>query len=276
MGIKQDIAGAEAAYLRALELNPNYMQAAGNLSIIYMWQGRFDEAYRWRRRAVALGPTSAVNLNGLGLIAWHLSDFEQAVEWFRQALAYQPDYVVARVWLVRTLAQAGRYQEALQESEALLEAFPNNPWSLYVVSETHLHAGAWEQAEGYLTRLHEANPDYFFGGVDLGFVYWKTGRPDDAQPLLERQRDALSQAVAQGDDFENVFLLAATHAMLGDLEAAYPLLDQAYDLGWRAYREASIHPIFEPLRGTARFEALMDTMRAEVEAMRTRVAAMEE
>ena len=51
-----DVAGAGAALARALELNPNYLEAHVHLGVLHRRTGRWEEAVAAWKRALALNP----------------------------------------------------------------------------------------------------------------------------------------------------------------------------------------------------------------------------
>jgi len=61
-------AAGEQHYLRALEIDPDDVEAHQQYAELLAATGRLDEALRSARRAVALDPTSAIRLNVLGYI----------------------------------------------------------------------------------------------------------------------------------------------------------------------------------------------------------------
>jgi len=74
-----DVAGAVAAYRRALGVDPNYADALNNLGVIYRTQGQSSQAIEILRRAASLKPDLAVAQKNLRTAyndvvpAWHFA-----------------------------------------------------------------------------------------------------------------------------------------------------------------------------------------------------------
>jgi TolB-like protein/Tfp pilus assembly protein PilF len=82
---------AEGHYVRALEIDPDDVEAHQQYSELLAGTGRMDEALRSARRAAALDPTSAIRLNGLGW-ALHLNARNaEAVHYFELAIQHSPE-----------------------------------------------------------------------------------------------------------------------------------------------------------------------------------------
>lgn len=133
-----DLAAAERAYLRAVELAPRDYAAYVALSQLYLSrgaaaekQGNKQEAKDFTAKAVqVLQPiadaarTDSHMANILGSAYLGAHDGPRAEEWFRTALAGDADYVDARLNLAATLEVAGRLDEAVAEYQRAHDKAP--------------------------------------------------------------------------------------------------------------------------------------------------------
>ena len=94
---------AEAAYRRALELDPAHADALNNLAWLLLEQGdRLAESEELARRAVAAGtPDPHLALDTLGRVLRARGNCREAVEVFTQALATAPAAAAGRDGLMR-------------------------------------------------------------------------------------------------------------------------------------------------------------------------------
>jgi Tfp pilus assembly protein PilF len=81
---------------KALELDPDYVPALGNLGILQLEEGRFDEATATYRRIVEADPRDFLAWNNLGIIEMRLHRYAPAAEHFRRALEINPNFAWAR------------------------------------------------------------------------------------------------------------------------------------------------------------------------------------
>ncbi len=82
---------AEGHYIRALEIDPDDVEAHQQYAELLAATGREDEALRSARRAVALDPTSAIRLNGLGWILHMNARTAEAVPHLELAILKGPE-----------------------------------------------------------------------------------------------------------------------------------------------------------------------------------------
>ena len=100
LGVVLDRAGrlsdAIAEYRRALDHNPNHLEALNNLGVALAGQGRMDEAARRFERVLAVDPENADAHANLGLALAAAGARDDAARAFREALRLDPDHAGAR------------------------------------------------------------------------------------------------------------------------------------------------------------------------------------
>lgn len=84
---EDDAAGAEAAYRRAVELEPDGAPALNNLAFLLATAGRHEEADPLARRAAALAPWSPDVLDTLAMVTDGLGSCPEALQLQRRAVA---------------------------------------------------------------------------------------------------------------------------------------------------------------------------------------------
>jgi TolB-like protein/tRNA A-37 threonylcarbamoyl transferase component Bud32/Flp pilus assembly protein TadD len=110
--LEWDWAGAEAAYLRAIEINPKYPAGRG-YAILLTWLGRPDEARTQVERVLELDPFNALYRALNGRLLCYEGRYAQAIEELQAALRIQPDNPVAYGGLAWAYHMTGNYEEAL-------------------------------------------------------------------------------------------------------------------------------------------------------------------
>ncbi len=112
MAYDWDWSGAEAAYDRALELEPGNATVVRGAASLAATLGRFDAAIDLTRHRVELDPLSVGSHFGLGIYAWYAGRLDEAEAAFRKVLELNPDYPLAhlhlgRIYLTRVEAGGG-------------------------------------------------------------------------------------------------------------------------------------------------------------------------
>ena len=129
---KKDYAAAEAAYKKALEVDPNYIEAYSGLANIYNDQKKFTEARAMseeatKRATSAGGGGNADMLYNAGVISWNANDFAKAGEQFTAAVAANPNHAESHFMLGQVYLNLGKLPEAAKEFEAYTKIAPNGP-----------------------------------------------------------------------------------------------------------------------------------------------------
>jgi TolB-like protein/class 3 adenylate cyclase len=146
---------ADAAFARALDLDPSHADAWAELSDLSVLRGRLAEAMEQAQKAFRLNPfpPSWYHLI-LGQAQYALRQYEDAVRTLAREETYRTG---SRRFLAASLAQLGRIDEARRETE------------LFLVSNPHFTIGHWVAA---LPFTDPAVRDHFVEG------YRKAGLPD--------------------------------------------------------------------------------------------------
>ena len=86
-----DWAGADAEYVHAIELNPNYARAYSEYTIFLMVLKRFDESLEKAKKGVELDPLSPMRLLPLGDTLKHMHRYDEAKEVFNKVIEMDPN-----------------------------------------------------------------------------------------------------------------------------------------------------------------------------------------
>lgn len=104
---------AEAAFRRAIEVDPASAVALSKLGVALAHQRRLDEAERVFARAVDVNPRYAPAWSNLGNVYRETGRPEEALTAYERAVAVDPDYWVAHQNLGGLYKQLGRTSEAI-------------------------------------------------------------------------------------------------------------------------------------------------------------------
>jgi tetratricopeptide (TPR) repeat protein len=132
--------GAEAAYRRAIELDPSLANALTNLGNLMFKRGRANEAEQFYRRALAIDPEQPEAFYNLGFLLYDRGEVNQAIASFKRALASDPSFADAHFNLAMAYHDAGRAAEARPHWEAYLRLDPDSQWA--EIARRHLRSKA--------------------------------------------------------------------------------------------------------------------------------------
>lgn len=128
---KKSAAEAIRAYERALQMDPNRVEALMNCGTLYYEQGYLEKATEYFRRAVELQPQDALAHFNLGSVLDELGELESARQHLRQSVRFDPKYPDAHYNLAFVCEKLGAATEARQHWQAYIQLDPFGPWSAY-------------------------------------------------------------------------------------------------------------------------------------------------
>jgi tetratricopeptide (TPR) repeat protein len=111
-----DWEGAERAFLRAIELNPNYAEARVFYSHLLLILDRAEEGRRQIERALELDPLEPFFRAAYGVVLGYSGNPHEAVEVFRETYENAPGFGFIHQPLFRMLSWVGELDEAMEHA----------------------------------------------------------------------------------------------------------------------------------------------------------------
>ena len=204
---------------RALELNPSYATARMWRATLSAILGKFDNSLSEIMRAVELDPLSMIILSDAGKDLYLARKYDEAVDQYLRALKVDSSFPIAHKGLAEVYVQKGMDNEALAEIETAIELSGR---SVFILD-------------------------------DLGYIYARAGKRDDANKVLQD----LDRIAA--DQYVPAYGRAVIHAALGNIEKALAWFEKAYEeRSFLAYLK--VDPAVDNIRDEKRFTAILDKM----------------
>jgi tetratricopeptide (TPR) repeat protein len=181
--IRNDYEAAEAAYQRALELNPNYVTA-------YRWYaellggplGRRDEALERFKKAAELDPLSPIVLWSVGNGYELVGRFDEGLAWYHKSIKIDPGFAAGFFQIgLHYWDTEGKLGEAVRWFRKSVSLDPGNPGNSAALGWLFLDLGDLDRAEYWIERSIELAPESF--------------TPNLAMQLLHLYRSDLSTAL---------------------------------------------------------------------------------
>lgn len=175
--------GAEEAYRRAIELNPNYALAHDGYAMLLATRGRSPEAIEQIAKASDLDPLSLIIAVHAGWPFYFARDFESAIRRFRKALELDEKFIPAHGWLGMALGQQRRYDEAVDAFNRALEV-DRIPILTAMLAHTHAIAGHGDEARALLADLTELAKTRYISPYDIAVIHAGLGETSAALAQL--------------------------------------------------------------------------------------------
>jgi len=257
-----DVRGALELYKKAVSLNPNYAPAINNIGFVAWSLGSYDEAAKWMRKASMLEPNFARWTANIGFYYLHLGLDSLTQVWLHKAIDLQPDYIFPYVWLAYHHSYRGRVDSARAYVEGALSIDPDEFLALVAGGDVELLNGSYDKAQHFYERSVSLAGNTGESAFKLAYVLHKLGRKADAEVLARENLSAYATSPDRYPEGSQVpYYVAALYAWRVDTAAANRWLQQAIALGYRDYRWISVDPQLEEIRGTARYQEIINSLR---------------
>ncbi len=184
--LQRNRAWADAASLweDAARKGPLMARPQLRLGMVFRQRGDLAKAEQAYRRALELDPGNAAAHNNLGNLYRELGRAEQAEQEYQQALGLLPDYPEALGNLAGLYSQQGRATEALSLYQRALQAGGDRGELYNNIGIASARLGRWAEAEQALRRALELKPEASVC-FNLGDVVENQGRQAEAEALYE-------------------------------------------------------------------------------------------
>lgn len=127
---KKDEKAAEAEWLKALALKPDYAEAMNALSTLYNNQKRFDEAAAMSTKAAASGGGSNADATfNQGIILWNQGKIAEAKTKFEETIKANATHADAHYQLGMALLNEGKLPEAVAAFETYVKLAPEGQYA---------------------------------------------------------------------------------------------------------------------------------------------------
>ena len=183
-----DWENAEAAFNRALEINPNYVQARFWKGLLYLQlvRGHMSEAIRETEHAVDLDPMAMLPAYALGMVLVNAGRYDEVIARCEARLAQNPaQFLLYRVLGVAYLC-AGRHEDAIARLERGAELSRRHPWFLGELGAAYAVAGRAADAERIQDELVARAKVSHMSPLSLASIPLMLGRVDEAVEGFER------------------------------------------------------------------------------------------
>jgi tetratricopeptide (TPR) repeat protein len=233
LGQAGDFQGAEAAFRRAIQLQPDLAKAHYNLALTFIGnpQGKMDwaGAIAECREALKFQPDfpQALNLLGAGLAATDQPD--EAALVLEHASQLAPTLAEAHFTLGTTLESKDRLDEACKEYRAAVAAKGKYPEATSALASLLFRMGKTGEAEEQADEALRLNPDLTAAHYTLARILRSLGRRSEAAVEFAETQD-LTDRPAYGIQSSHMSNQGLELASKGDLAGAAALLRKAIAL----------------------------------------------
>ena len=183
----RDIADAEAACRKAIELDPTRDETEMALANLYLAGGRSEQAEAVYRGLLARRPQDADVHIGLAIALEGQARREEAEREYAAAVTAEPGYSGAHKALGNFMFRSGRTEEAITAYRRNVELVPGSASAYSNLGAALMLANRFEEATPVFERSIALEPSRA-AHANLGTVYYYQGRYTDAAREYEKAR----------------------------------------------------------------------------------------
>ncbi len=239
---------AVVAYERAIEIDPNWDEAYGELAAVYAKLGRLEEAVAAGEKAIELIPDEASAHLNLGVAYKNQGQIDKAIIEYEKAIELDPDLSMPHYNLGIIYSGQGRLDEAVAEWEETIKLAPDDVMAHSNLGLAYYEQGRLDEAVVVLEKGLQIDPDYAGTHLNLGLAYRDVGRVDEAiaefETYLRLKPDASNRAALEE---EIAKLEPSASASAAGEEGEYRSAENGFSLrypdGW-AYSESENQVLF--------------------------------
>jgi DNA-binding winged helix-turn-helix (wHTH) protein/tetratricopeptide (TPR) repeat protein len=181
-----DWPAAEAAFRKALALDPNYAFAHRMLGIVLSHLCRHEEALASIRRARELDPLSAMNRALSSQIAFAAGNLPNAIHFAREAIVLDPEFWIGHFQLAQAYAHLQQYDLAMESLNQANRFSAGNSKALSLRGYLLAKTGFISEANEVIQTLNAISRERFVPPYAQALIYAGLAEADSALSLLER------------------------------------------------------------------------------------------
>jgi cellulose synthase operon protein C len=263
--LRNEAERARASFSRALELNPAFMPAVGQLARLDLHENKPADARARFESVLAKEPNNESALVGLAAtLASVKAPSSEIAAILQRAVTAHPQSVAVRVALIDLYLRDRDARAALTAAQEAVASAGQEPRILDALGRAQMATGETNQAVDTFNRMAAADPRSTLPMMRLAAVYTARKEPDKAVDALERAQKIAPRDTAIGQDLVRAYLRLGKNAealksakalqasvpdspigfvLEGDVYSAgkqWPAAEKAYRDGLRAHPAAGL------------------------------------
>jgi DNA-binding winged helix-turn-helix (wHTH) protein/TolB-like protein/Tfp pilus assembly protein PilF len=261
-GGREQYARAQAAYERALALQPSQLDAHVFLANLLVDTGKVEQAVPLLRDALKTNPNYAPVHWELGYAYRFAGMLSESVAECERAHQLDP-LVKADGSALNTYLYLGEYDKFLRS----LPDFNDSAFILFYRGFGEYYQKNWERAAKDFDRANELDPS-LYTQIGKAFSHSIAHRDTDGLEILSGLENKIGER-GVGDP-EGMYKISQAYSILGDKTAALRALRRSIEGGFFCYTYFTTDPLLNGLRHEPEFTTLLNVARQRHEAFRSK------
>ncbi|MBA3972863.1 MAG: hypothetical protein C0504_01440 [Candidatus Solibacter sp.] len=197
---------AEAAYKKALEVEPENEEALTGLALVYGEMGNNELASQMLSRAARKNPNLRT-LTALASAYEQMRDYKMAAATYGQALELNRENTDLKRAYAQALFVAEDTGKALQVFEEIIAEEPNDLLANLRLSQIHRQKRAFDKARGYARKARDLDPNNIEIRYNEVGLYEAEGKTAEAISLLKELTESTLRTLSMQERGNGLILL---------------------------------------------------------------------
>jgi DNA-binding winged helix-turn-helix (wHTH) protein/TolB-like protein/Flp pilus assembly protein TadD len=254
---------AQAAFEKALSLQPDELEARIYMANMFTDTGRVEQAVPLLREALKTNPNQAEIHWELGYAYRFAGMLSQSVAESERARQIDPG--------VKLTSSAPNGYLYLGEYDRFLESLPRTDDVAFIVfyrGFAEYYKKNWEEAAKYFDRAFELDPSVLHTQIGKAFSFGIRHQPSQGIAILHALENTIAERGVM--DSEATYKIAQAYAALGDRTSALRVLAKSIENGFFPYPYFVSDPLLNPIRSERDFAKIMTAARLRHETFKSR------
>ena len=190
-----DWKGAEAEFRRAIELDPNYVNAHHWYSHELMAEGRVQESHEQSEQALYIEPTNVLMNEHM---AWHhlmAREYDRSIAQALKTVELDPNFVQAHRVLALDYLYTGQFAKACPEFQKGVELSHDDPVARAYLARCYAMSHRQAESRQMLDALVKASVERYISAAEIAAVYAALKDDKDAIEWLNKACDEHASAL---------------------------------------------------------------------------------
>ena len=256
--VNADADGAIRYYHRALEIEPDHPQAQMGLVYALEFAGDWVGAEHTLRAQIERDPADPRLHQAYAHHLMFLGQFDSALAEIDEALRLSSNNPFQQYIRGEILYVARQFDEAREQLERVVELDPDVLHPHFILAMLHAARGDYPAATEEVDFLEASSPrspfTFTFAKALRAVILARTGDEAEARQQLD---ELLADSRFSGG-LNN--MAAATYFALGEIETGFGRLERSLERPSLNYFRTKVDPLFDCVRGDARFASILERM----------------
>jgi len=256
LGGAEDFEQAEAAFNRALAIDPNIAEARMLMVFVLLWRGQKQRAREEVARMRRAAASEAVVYFVKGTLHRLDGEYDRALRAYDRLVHLDPAaFVVVSYNRALIFLYQGKFDDAMRELDRAASVEPVNPLLRTIRALVMFYRGDVDQAESLLREVLSQNPNLHGVRPFLAICLSKQGNHNGARAELNA---AVTRTASVDPDI--AYAVASVYALEGSADQAFEWLERSVSLGNENKFLFEHDPNLKPLRSDERWTNLIGKM----------------